>query len=76
MLWAMPYPHPNSQESFEHYRGLQESSQYLPIDQLEDGCIYLIHARNSYIGIWRASERGFTLVREKFGRRFLFTEFH
>ncbi|MDO8542840.1 MAG: hypothetical protein Q7S40_20555 [Opitutaceae bacterium] len=72
----MPYPHPTTQGSFGHYRGLQESVRYLTIDQLEEDCIYLIHARNSYIGIWGASKRGFTLVRDKFGRRFLFTEFH
>ena len=72
----MPYPHSSTPESVAHYPGLQQARRYLPITQLEDGCIYLIHARNSYVGIWRASVRGFTLVREKFGRRFLSTEFH
>jgi hypothetical protein len=72
----MPMPHPATPESFSHFRAMQESTHYLTINQLEDGCAYLIHARNSYIGIWRASDSAFVILREKLGRLFLFPEFH
>ena len=36
----------------------------------------LIHARNSHIGQWAAAESGFVILREKFGDRFLFTEYY
>ena len=56
--------------------GLQKSTRYLPMDRLEDRCLYLIHARCSHIGQWVAAEKGFVLLREKFDERFLFTEYH
>jgi hypothetical protein len=59
-----------------HFSALQRTDRYLRIDQLEDGCLYLIHARNSHIGRWVAAESGFVILREKFGDRFLFTEYH
>lgn len=59
-----------------HYLALGRSTRYLPISEMEDGCLYLIHARNSHIGRWSAGERGFRILREKFGERFLFTEYH
>jgi hypothetical protein len=59
-----------------HYSALQRTDRYLRIDQLEDGCLYLIHARNSHIGQWVAVDCGFVILREKFGDRFIFTEYH
>ncbi|MDO8629676.1 MAG: hypothetical protein Q7R41_04225, partial [Phycisphaerales bacterium] len=29
---------------YSHFRAMQESTHYLPINQLEDGCAYLITA--------------------------------
>lgn len=72
----MPYPQPLPNAAFEHYPALQKSSRYLPMNDLDDGCIYLIHARNSYLGVWDASAKGFVIVREKLGQVFLFTEYH
>ena len=61
---------------FAHYMGLQKSARYLAMDGLEDRCLYLIHARNSHIGQWVAADKGFVILREKFGSRYLFTEYH
>ena len=69
-------PHPATPESYAHFRAMQDSTRYLPIDQLEDSCADLVHARNNYIGIWRASDSAFVILREKLGRLFLFPEFH
>jgi hypothetical protein len=63
-------------ESFAHYCGLKNSLRYLPMDRLEEGCAYLIHARNGYIGIWSGEKRGFTLLRKKFESLFLSIEYH
>jgi len=63
-------------EEIAHYLALQHTDRYLRIDQLEDGCLYLIHARNSHVGQWVASTGGFVILREKSGERFLFTEYH
>jgi hypothetical protein len=60
----------------EHYLALQRTERYLPISELEDGCLYLIHARNNHIGQWVAPDDGFVLLREKFGEHYLFTEYH
>ncbi len=59
-----------------HFSALQRTDRYLRIGQLEDGCLYLVHARNSHIGQWVAADCGFVILREKFGDRFLFTEYH
>lgn len=53
-----------------------ESTRYLPPDQLRDWFVYLIHARNSYIGIWILGKRGFMILREKFDRLSLDVEYN
>lgn len=58
------------------FAALQSATGYLPIERLEDGCLYLIHARNSHIGQWRSAENGFALLRDKSGQRYLAVEFH
>ncbi len=60
----------------EAFHALCATQKYLHIDDLEDGMLYLIHARNSYVGVWDATTLGFVILREKFGARFLTTEFH
>lgn len=55
---------------------MRPSPEQIPIEQLEDGRIYLIRSRNLLVGVWRASSRGFIGIREKFGERYLFEEFH
>jgi hypothetical protein len=72
----MPYPHPATEEAHAHYRGLRDPERYLPLDQMRDRFVYLIHARNSYIGIWIAEEKGLLLLRQKFYQLFLDVEYH
>jgi len=67
---------PERDAQFAHYRALKLCKRYLPISALEDGCLYLIHARNSHIGRWVEKDRAFTLLREKSGERYLSNEFH
>ena len=49
---------------------------YIPVYELAHGAVYRIHARNFSIGMWDQNAKGFIGVREKFGSRFLFTEYH
>ena len=48
---------------------------YLPMEEMERGGIYRIIARNFFVGVWDG-ESGFIGIREKFGDRYLFTEYH
>ena len=46
------------------------------MDDLKDGYLYKIIARNASYGIWRAETQGFTISRIKFGSNFVFEEHH
>jgi len=48
---------------------------YLKMGQCERGVVYRIHSRNLAIGVYDG-KGGFVGLREKFGRTYLFTEFH
>ena len=48
---------------------------YLKMDELKDGYLYTIIARNALYGIWRADEQAFLISRIKFGDNFLFKEY-
>jgi hypothetical protein len=60
---------------FAHYAALQETKRYLKPEALKQGCLYLIHARNSHIGRWNKT-RGFDILREKFDHIRLDHELH
>ncbi len=50
---------------------------YLPPEECHVGYVYRVHARNFGIAICIGGDAcGFMGVREKFGREFLFTEYH
>lgn len=49
---------------------------YLTIEECKHGHLYKINSRNLKWGVFNASVKGFIGIREKFGRRYLFTEFH
>lgn len=49
---------------------------YLPREQCKHGYLYRLASRNLPIGVWNAATRGFVGVRLKFGRRYLFEEYH
>lgn len=48
----------------------------IPVEECIDRRIYKIRCRNLTVGVWNAKVKGFTGIREKFGHRFLFTEYH
>lgn len=50
--------------------------EYLTVEKLEAGRAYLILSRNLVAGFWDEVRQGFTGVREKFGDRYLFMEYH
>lgn len=47
----------------------------IPITELEHGRVYELKSRNLFVGVWNAHRKGFIGIREKFDRRFLFTEY-
>jgi hypothetical protein len=48
---------------------------YITLDQCRQGMAYKLQSRNLAVGVYDGNE-GFTGIREKFGRRYLFTEYH
>lgn len=48
---------------------------YIPLEDCEDGGLYLIFARNASMGIFNKEQDGFVIPRDKFGW-YLFTEYH
>jgi len=50
--------------------------EYISVDKCKDGYLYVISARNSNLGIYNESNKGFTISRDKFGANYLFDEFH
>lgn len=53
-----------------------KNMEYLKIDQLKDGYLYKIMARNAGYGIWSSDREGFIISRIKFGDNFVFVEHH
>jgi hypothetical protein len=49
---------------------------YLKMEELKDGYLYEIIARNAKYGIWRSMSQGFIISRIRFGDNFLFEEHH
>ena len=49
--------------------------EYFSLNQLQPGMAYKLHSRNLAIGVYDGNE-GFIGIREKFGPRYLFTEYH
>jgi len=48
----------------------------IKVEDLKDGYVYKIKARNAHYGIWYAEARAFLISREKFGDIYLFYEVH
>lgn len=51
-------------------------SKTIPLDECKDRMVYEIHSRNLAVGVFVQDRRGFIGIREKFGSRYLFMEFH
>lgn len=49
-----------------------------PVDMIDlvDGAVYQIRSRNLVAGIWQERSKSFLGIREKFGHRYLFAEYH
>lgn len=62
--------------SLRHYIDEGKRTDYIKMPDLLDGYLYRIHARNSNLGIWSASDNGFIISRVKFNLNYLFVEFH
>jgi hypothetical protein len=50
--------------------------RYYTVDELKEGWLYRVRARNARLGIWTPEYSGFHISREKFGRNYLFVEIH
>lgn len=48
----------------------------IKLEDLKDGCVYKIRARNAHYGIWYSKAKAFLISREKFGDIYLFYEVH
>lgn len=48
----------------------------IPLKECKDGYLYIIHARNSSIGIFNKKDKSFTISRWKFKNNYLFDEYH
>ena len=50
--------------------------EYIKLEDLKDGYLYRIHARNASYGIYRESTEGFVISRFKFGLNYIFEEYY
>ena len=48
----------------------------IPVHECKHGGLYKLHSRNLTFGVYEEKSKGFVGIREKFGHKFLFTEFH
>jgi hypothetical protein len=48
----------------------------IPLSQLLENGVYIIHARNSIIVIWRGKDKAFVIRRSKFRSTYACEEFH
>jgi predicted RNase H-like HicB family nuclease len=48
----------------------------IPLSECKHGYLYRISSRNLAFGVFDSTKQGFVGIREKFGHRYLFTEFH
>ena len=49
---------------------------YIKMEDLKEGYLYKIRARNASYGIWREKTGNFIISRHKFGMNYLFEEYH
>ena len=50
--------------------------EHIPLDKCERDGIYKLHARNIKYGVFNEEAKAFIGIRQKFGNRFLDTEYH
>ena len=54
----------------------QHITDYIKVEELREGGLYRISARNASHGIWSEKASGFYISRHKFGTNYLFVEIH
>jgi hypothetical protein len=52
------------------------TNYYIPLTECKHSYLYRIFSRNLLFGIFNEDSSGFIGIREKFGYRYLFTEYH
>ena len=57
-------------------RKQERKLDYLKVEELKDGYLYRILARNAMYGIWLEDKGAFLISRFKFGDNYLFEEVH
>jgi hypothetical protein len=55
---------------------MKPNIEYIKMEDLKNGYLYRIRARNARIGIWCKKLEGFLISRFKFFSNFLFVEYH
>jgi len=55
---------------------MKKDKEFIPLEQCEDRGLYRIRARNFNLGIFNEATKGFMGIREKFGSKYVFTEYH
>jgi hypothetical protein len=59
---------PSKKDDFLQFlRQMEESKDYLRMEDLKDNHSYKIYARNAYVGIWVESKKAFVISRYKVG---------
>lgn len=53
---------------------MRNTTEYLKVGELEEGCAYEVYARNFRVAIWTGTK--FAGLREKFGQKFIDEEIH
>jgi len=54
----------------------EKIENYIPMEELKNGYIYKIKARNANYGVWLEKESAFMISRWKFTHNYLFLEIH
>lgn len=49
---------------------------YIPLSECKHGWLYKVYSRNLTLRVYREDRKGFIGIREKFGNKFLFVEYH
>tara|TARA_B100000315_G_C14547985_1_gene574240 strand:- start:1294 stop:1803 length:510 start_codon:yes stop_codon:yes gene_type:complete len=66
----------NWNDYLKQHNKWKKTKKYLKIRKLNDGFLYKIFARNAYLGIWIKDNKSFVISRHKWGRNYLFEEYH
>jgi hypothetical protein len=56
----------NTPEPQPYYQFPDAPTHWLPRHELQDGALYVIDARNAFLGIWQRAESGFLIARPLF----------